>query len=171
MPRTAKPARRRESASPVRPKPKKKAITQYNHQAAERINNPPVGLVTPETDRETTTAKTYEYDPHLDPQLVWAGKAEHTSFQVPIVSVHVHERIDPHHRRGSSQAQRRREPAVPAALAIQHPARKSAPARSHQFLQAQAQLVEPPDCGRQSARHELLTGKRGHGGTGANDLH
>lgn len=95
MPRTAKPARRRESASPISPKSKKKAITQYNHQAAERINNPPVGLVTPETDRETTTAKTYAYDPHLDPQLVWAGKAEHTSFQVPIVSVHVHERIDP----------------------------------------------------------------------------
>lgn len=33
--------------------------------------------------------------PHLDPQLVWAGKAEHTSFEVPTVSLHVHERIDP----------------------------------------------------------------------------
>ena len=29
---------------------------------------------------------TYEYDPHLDPQLVWAGKAEHTSFEVDTVS-------------------------------------------------------------------------------------
>lgn len=28
------------------------------------------------------------------PQLVWAGKAEHTSFEVPTVSLHVHERID-----------------------------------------------------------------------------
>jgi adenine-specific DNA-methyltransferase len=26
---------------------------------------------------------------------VWAGKAEHTSFDVPTVSLHVHERIDP----------------------------------------------------------------------------
>ena len=31
----------------------------------------------------------------LDPQLEWAGKAERTSFEVPIVSLHVHERIDP----------------------------------------------------------------------------
>lgn len=40
-------------------------------------------------------SKEYAYDPHLDPQLVWAGKAEHTSFEVPTVSLHVHERIDP----------------------------------------------------------------------------
>jgi len=48
----------------------------------------------PETDRDEKN-KTYSYDPHLDPQLIWAGKAEHTSFQVPTVSLHVHERIDP----------------------------------------------------------------------------
>ncbi|MDO9536761.1 MAG: site-specific DNA-methyltransferase [Thermoplasmata archaeon] len=34
-------------------------------------------------------------DSHLDPQLQWAGKTEHTSFEVPTVSLHVHERIDP----------------------------------------------------------------------------
>jgi adenine-specific DNA-methyltransferase len=39
--------------------------------------------------------KTYQYDPHLDPQLQWAGKTERTSFEVPTVSLHVHERIDP----------------------------------------------------------------------------
>jgi adenine-specific DNA-methyltransferase len=27
--------------------------------------------------------------------LVWAGKAERTSFAIPTVSLHVHERIDP----------------------------------------------------------------------------
>jgi adenine-specific DNA-methyltransferase len=27
--------------------------------------------------------------------LQWAGKAEHTSFEIPTVSLHVHERIDP----------------------------------------------------------------------------
>jgi adenine-specific DNA-methyltransferase len=58
-------------------------------------NSPPAGLVTPETDRDGEK-KAYAYDPHLDPQLVWAGKAEHTSFEVPTVSLHVHERIDPH---------------------------------------------------------------------------
>lgn len=35
----------------------------------------------------------YEYDPHLAPQLVWTGKAENTSFEVPTVSLHIHERI------------------------------------------------------------------------------
>lgn len=76
----------------------KRDIEQYEHKGAERLNNPPVGLVTPETDpppppgRET---RQYQYDPHLDPQLVWAGKAERLSFEVPTVSLHVHERIDP----------------------------------------------------------------------------
>ena len=39
--------------------------------------------------------KTYVHDPHLDPTLVWAGKAERTSFEVPTASLHVHERIEP----------------------------------------------------------------------------
>jgi adenine-specific DNA-methyltransferase len=34
-------------------------------------------------------------NPPLDPQLIWAGKAEHTSFEVPMVSLHVYEHIDP----------------------------------------------------------------------------
>ena len=69
-------------------------IEAYDHLRQERLNNPPVGLVSPDTDRDAGR-KTYEYDPHLDPQLQWAGKAEHTSFEVPTVSLHVHERIDP----------------------------------------------------------------------------
>ncbi len=69
-------------------------IESYEHRDKERVNNPPVGLVTPETDGDSGS-KTYSYDPHLDPQLQWAGKAEHTSFEVPTVSLHVHERIDP----------------------------------------------------------------------------
>jgi adenine-specific DNA-methyltransferase len=73
---------------------RKKPIEQYDHKGKKRVNNPPVGLVTPETDKETGK-KQYAYDPHLDPQLVWAGKAERTSFEVPTVSLHVHERIDP----------------------------------------------------------------------------
>jgi len=73
---------------------KKKPIEQYAHKGKQRANNPPVGLVTQATDKESGK-KTYSYDPHLDPQLVWAGKAERTSFEVPTVSLHVHERIDP----------------------------------------------------------------------------
>ncbi len=115
-------------------KSEKKPIEQYEHKGKERINNPPVGLVTPETDKETGKKK-YSYDPHVDPALQfdsqrsqiekiindglnaetleeakaalhelkkrqapylnWAGKAEHTSFEIPTVSLHVHERIDP----------------------------------------------------------------------------
>jgi adenine-specific DNA-methyltransferase len=71
-------------------------IENYEHRDKERVNNPPVGLVTPDTDPDAgQKKKTYAYDPHLDPQLQWAGKAEHTSFEVPTVSLHVHERIDP----------------------------------------------------------------------------
>ena len=72
----------------------KRKIENYAHTGRERANNPPVGLVTPETDRDAGAAA-YAYDPHLEPQLNWAGKAEHTSFEVPTVSLHVHERIDP----------------------------------------------------------------------------
>src|SRR5580658_8352395 len=92
-------------------KPPKRPIERYEHSDKKRINNPPVGLVTPETDPVAPTHKTYDYvapvpsvkprqeldyDPHLDPQLVWAGKKERSSFEVPTVSLHVHERIDPH---------------------------------------------------------------------------
>jgi adenine-specific DNA-methyltransferase len=73
----------------------KRPIDSYEHKDKQRANNPPVGLVTPETDPDVGNKKVYAYDPHLDPQLVWAGKAEHTSFEVPTVSLHVHERIDP----------------------------------------------------------------------------
>ncbi len=72
----------------------KRPIEQYAHADKKRVNNPPVGLVTPDTDQQETRRK-YLYDPHLDPSLQWAGKAEHTTFEVPNVSLHVHERIDP----------------------------------------------------------------------------
>jgi adenine-specific DNA-methyltransferase len=72
----------------------KKPIEFYDHKDKDRLNNPPAGLVTPETDKESEK-KQYAYDPHIDPSLQWAGKAEHTSFEVPTVSLHVHERIEP----------------------------------------------------------------------------
>ena len=73
---------------------KKRSVEQYDHKAKTRVNNPPVGLVDAKSDA-AEGKKTYAYDPHLDPVLVWAGKAERTSFEIPTVSLHVHERIDP----------------------------------------------------------------------------
>ncbi len=113
---------------------RKKDIEQYDHKDKERVNNPPVGLVNPETDKDVGK-RTYAYDPHIDPTLQfdsrrshveniidgglasegiegakealsllkklqepylnWSGKAERTSFEIPTVSLHVHERIDP----------------------------------------------------------------------------
>lgn len=73
-----------------------KPIEHYEHIDKERLNIPPVGLVTEKTDTDFgQKKKKYEFDPHLDPQLQWTGKTEHTSFEVPTVSLHVHERIDP----------------------------------------------------------------------------
>jgi adenine-specific DNA-methyltransferase len=73
---------------------KKRAVEQYEHKGKQRKNNPPVGLVDEKTD-PIEARKTYQYDPHLDPNLIWAGKAERTTFEIPTVSLHVHERIDP----------------------------------------------------------------------------
>jgi len=73
----------------------KRPIAQYTHDKETRVNNPPVGLVDAESDANTPKERAWAYDPHLDPQLQWAGKTERTSFEVPTVSLHVHERIDP----------------------------------------------------------------------------
>src|SRR5216110_874576 len=81
-------------ATPAPRPPAKRKIEHYTHPDKKRANNPPVGLVTPETDRDAGK-KSYAYDPHIDPALQWAGKAERTSFEIPTVSLHVHERIDP----------------------------------------------------------------------------
>jgi len=83
---------KRATPSP-RPHAKLK-IGNYTHPDKKRANNPPVGLVTPETDLDAGK-KTYAYDPHIDPALQWAGKVEHTSFEISTISLHVHERIDP----------------------------------------------------------------------------
>jgi adenine-specific DNA-methyltransferase len=67
-------------------------ITDYRFPDAKRVNNPPAGLV--EFDKPPPKkTREYAYDPHLDPQLVWAGKAERTSFEVDTVSLHIHERV------------------------------------------------------------------------------
>jgi very-short-patch-repair endonuclease/DNA modification methylase len=67
-------------------------VQDFRHEQAKRTNNPPAGIAPTYEVRQRET-RSYAYDPHLDPQLVWAGKAEHTSFEVDVVSLHIHERI------------------------------------------------------------------------------
>lgn len=82
-------------AKKVNSKKTTKILESYVHSDSTRTNLPPMGLVKPENDPVEAPKKKYEFDPHMDPQLQWAGKTERTSFEVPTVSLHVHERIDP----------------------------------------------------------------------------
>ena len=70
-----------------------KEIKPYVHTDKTRLNIPPVGYA--QYDREEEKKKKYSYDPNLDPTLVWASKSERTSFEIPTVSLHVHENINP----------------------------------------------------------------------------
>jgi adenine-specific DNA-methyltransferase len=65
-------------------------VADYRHKE-KRKNNPDAGLAT-YNFKEGKKVR-YSYDPHLDPALVWAGKAEHASFEIDTVSLHIHERI------------------------------------------------------------------------------
>ncbi len=69
-------------------------IEAYTHDDKKRVNNPPVGMA--QHDKAEEKVKTYQYDPHIDPTLQWAGKAEGMTFNVPTSSIHIHESIKPH---------------------------------------------------------------------------
>jgi adenine-specific DNA-methyltransferase len=81
----------------------------FRHQKETRKNNPPAGLA-PAFEPPRRETKQYAYDPHLDPQLQWAGKTEHTSFAVDVVPLHIHERIA---TRAILRAVRRPDPVQP----------------------------------------------------------
>ncbi|HEY8870068.1 MAG TPA: ADP-ribosylglycohydrolase family protein [Candidatus Limnocylindrales bacterium] len=85
-----KARRRTRTAKSAQPVDEDK-VGDYRHEDATRTNIPEAGLAT--QDRSVPERVTYAYDPHLDPQLVWAGKAEHESFDVDTVSLHIHERV------------------------------------------------------------------------------
>ena len=53
----------------------------YKHEQETCKNAVPVRLASYDTSKPKP--KKYEYDPHLDPQLVWTGEKEHTSLEVP----------------------------------------------------------------------------------------
>ena len=67
---------------------KMRDVEAYTHDDKKRTNNPPVGMA--QHDKAEERVKTYQFDPHLDPTLQWAGKAEGMSFDVPTSSIHIH---------------------------------------------------------------------------------
>jgi adenine-specific DNA-methyltransferase len=69
-------------------------IDTYTYPEYDRANIPPVGMA--QYDTVASPEAKYEYDPHIDPSLQWAGKKEGTSFEVPTSSIHIHEVIKPH---------------------------------------------------------------------------
>ena len=84
---------------------KRKVDIEVNeHKRKRRKNNPAVGLVNMKTEKlEVRKKKVHKHkqniskphDKHIHPELNWAGKKEHPSFEVPTVSLHTHEKIDP----------------------------------------------------------------------------
>lgn len=73
---------------------KMRDIEAYTHEDKMRTNNPLIGVA--QHDKSEEKIKTYKFDPHIDPELQWAGKAEGISFSIPTSSIHIHESIKPH---------------------------------------------------------------------------
>src|SRR3954470_9561137 len=70
---------------------KQKEVDDYRHEDAKRLNNPTAALA--REDVAPVPQRTFSFDPHLDPELVWAGKAEQDELIVEAPSIHVHERL------------------------------------------------------------------------------
>ncbi len=61
-------------------------VDDFRHEEATRKNNPPAGLAPTYEVHERKTTQ-YQYDPHLDPQLVWAGKEEYMPSDIILFSI------------------------------------------------------------------------------------
>ena len=70
-----------------------RVLDAYTHDEYKRSNNPAAGMA--QYDTEDSAPGEYAYDPHIDPSLDWAGKAEHDRVEVPTTSIHIHESIKP----------------------------------------------------------------------------
>ena len=80
-------------------------VRAYRHQE-KRTNIPHAGIAHKNSKTSTSAAvasandapavaQTSQYDHHLHPQLLWAGRQEQPAANVPIQPLHVHERVDP----------------------------------------------------------------------------
>src|ERR1700683_3489572 len=85
-------------------------VAGYVHTAARRTNNPPAGLAHLDRDVTPTRAISYQYDPHLDPVLEWAGKAERGVVEVAAPSIHVQEDLSAERIVASVRKQRSQPP-------------------------------------------------------------
>jgi len=81
-------------------KTKNSKVRDYRHDE-KRKNNPPIGMVSYEPKIAEGKTRHYAYDPHLSPQLVWAGKPglksieveDASGIDVDSVALHVHEQF------------------------------------------------------------------------------
>lgn len=71
---------------------RQREIDAYTFDEFKRSNIPAAGLA--DLDSKSDEPFVYDYDPHLDPELIWAGKG--TQSEVPTLSIHMHESIKPH---------------------------------------------------------------------------
>ena len=73
MPKKGSPRLRIRKTENAPSEPDTEKVKDYRHEE-KRPNNPPAGLAT--YDKTLSSRKVYDYDPHLDLQLVWAGKKQ-----------------------------------------------------------------------------------------------
>ncbi|TGM36619.1 site-specific DNA-methyltransferase [Leptospira levettii] len=66
-------------------------VDAYEHRVIEMISRPEVGAQAQFQNKKKP--KKYKYDPTLSPTLQWAGKEEHSDFEVPTLPLFVHERL------------------------------------------------------------------------------
>lgn len=66
-------------------------VDAYEHRVIEMISRPEVGAQAQFQNKKKP--KKYKYDPTLSPTLQWAGKEEHSEFEVPTLPLFVHERL------------------------------------------------------------------------------
>jgi adenine-specific DNA-methyltransferase len=70
---------------------KTKQVDDYRHDRAKRLNNPPAALA--REDLSEVPSRKFDYDPHLPPELWWAGKDHAAALEVEAPSIHIHERL------------------------------------------------------------------------------
>jgi adenine-specific DNA-methyltransferase len=90
----AKPAKtgsKSGSSGKQRKSKTRKAVDDYRHDEATRLNNPPAALA--REDLAEVPSRKLDYDPHLPPELWWAGKDHSGALQVEAPSIHIHERL------------------------------------------------------------------------------
>ena len=98
-------------------------VADLRHDEAHGTSNPPSSIAPAYGVRARKTRCAHDFD--LDPQPVWVGKAEHTSFDVNVVSLHMHvariRALHPRRRRpGHRRSRRSPRQAAPTKAGLLH---------------------------------------------------